>query len=145
MVRCGRPPRTILANVDAAGITVEVSDAQHLILVKLRGMPKPDAIVQMLEKLNIFIETDTSLRVLIDENDLRPGFVGPGDIARFVKAWRQGKALRKARLAVFVSNAAMYGLNRMFQGIADSEGNVRVFHDRAHAVAWLEGDPSAND
>ena len=133
----------ILGHVDAAAITVDVSDDQHLIFVKLRGMPKPDAIVQMLEKLNIFIETDTSLRVLIDENDLRPSFVGPGDIARFVKSWRQGKALRKARLAVFVTNTAMYGLNRMFQGLADSAGNVRVFHDREHAMEWLDGDPTA--
>jgi hypothetical protein len=130
--------------VDAGGVTVEVSEDQHLILVKLKGMPAPDAIVNMLEKLNIYIETDISLRVLIDENDLRPAFVGPGDIARFVKTWRQGKALRKARLAVFVSNIAMYGLNRMFQGLADAEGNVRVFHDREHAVAWLDGSLTEN-
>lgn len=128
--------------MDTQGITVEVSEDQHLIFVTLRGMPKPDAIVRMLEKLNIFIETDTSLRVLIDEDDLRPGFVGPGDIVRFVKTWRQGAALRNARLAVFVSNPAMYGLNRMFQGIADAEGNVRVFHDRAHAVEWLDSTPT---
>jgi hypothetical protein len=125
--------------VDAEGVAVEVSEDQHLILVKLRGMPKPDAIVQMLETLNIYVETDASLRVLIDENDLRPGFVGPGDIARFVRSWRQGKALRATRLAVFVANPAMYGLNRMFQGLADAEGHVRVFHDRAQAMAWLDG------
>jgi hypothetical protein len=124
--------------VDTQGITVEVSKDQRLIFVKLRGMPKPEAIVRMLEGLNTLIETDVSLRVLIDEDDLRPGFVGPGDIARFVQTWRQGTALRKARLAVFVSNPAMYGLNRMFQGIADAEGLVRVFHDRAHAVEWLD-------
>ena len=77
--------------------------------------------------------------MLIDENDLRPSFVGPGDIARFVRAWRQGKALRATLLAVFVSNTAMYGLNRMFQGLSGAEGSVRVFHDRAEVTAWLEG------
>jgi hypothetical protein len=101
-------------------------------------MPSADAIVEMLERLNALIEKDASLRVLIDENDLRPAFVGPGDIARFVQTWRNGNALRAARLAVFVANTAMYGLNRMFQGLAGAEGNVRVFHDREHAVAWLD-------
>lgn len=125
--------------MDTGGVTVDISKDVHLIHVKLTGMPASDAIVDMLEHLDALITADSSLRVLIDENDLRPGFVGPGDIGRFVHAWRQGKALRAARLAVFVANTAMYGLNRMFQGLADAEGNVRVFHDRAHAMEWLDG------
>jgi hypothetical protein len=128
--------------VDADGVTVDVSNDERLIHVTLRGMPTPDAIVSMLAHLDALIAADSSLRVLIDEDDLRPGFVGPGDIGRFVQAWRQGKALRAARLAVFVANIAMYGLNRMFQGLADAEGNVRVFHDRAHAMEWLDGSPT---
>ena len=38
---------------------------------------------------------------------------------------------------MFVSNIAMYGLNRMFQGLANADDRVGVFHDRGHAVAWL--------
>ena len=128
--------------MDAGGVTVEVVPDEHVIHVTLRGMPAADAIVAMLERLDALLTADPSLRVLIDENDLRPSFVGPGDIGRFAHAWRQGKALRAARLAVFVANIAMYGLNRMFQGVADAEGNVRVFHDRAHAMAWLDGSPT---
>jgi len=45
---------------------------------------------------------------------------------------------------VFVANIAMYGLNRMFQGLAEAEGNVRVFPDRAQAVAWLDGHVTEN-
>ena len=135
----------ILATLDKGGITVDVLQDEHLIHVTLKGMPAPDAIVEMLEKLNALIEMDASLRVLIDENDLHPSVVGPGDIGRFVHAWRHGKALRGARLAVFVANIAMYGLNRMFQGVADAEGNVRVFHDRAQAVAWLDGRVTENN
>lgn len=126
--------------MDSGGVTVDISNDEHLILVKLRGQPAPGEIVRMLEKLNTLIANDASLRVLIDENDLRPSFVGPGDIGLFVQAWRKGKALRATRLAVFVTNPAMYGLNRMFQGLADAEGKVRVFHDRAHAIEWLDGD-----
>ena len=126
----------IFTAVDSGGVTVDISKDEHLILVKLRGQPVPGAIVEVLEHLDALITADSSLRVLIDENDLRPSFVGPGDIGRFVQAWRQGKALRATRLAVFVTNPAMYGLNRMFQGLADAEGKVRVFHDRAHE--WLD-------
>ena len=121
------------------GVAVDVSLAERLIVVTLKGRPESDSIVRMLEDVNALIEANPSLRVLIDENDLRPSFVGPGDIARFVQAWRHGSALRATLLAVFVSNTAMYGLNRMFQGLSGAEGNVRVFHDRAEATAWLEG------
>ena len=39
---------------------------------------------------------------------------------------------------MFVSNIAMYGLNRMFQGLANADDRVGVFHDRSHAIAWLD-------
>ena len=106
-------------------------------MVKLSGRPQPDSIVQMLDQLDALVAHDRSRRILIDENELRPSFVGPGDIARFVAAWRRGAALRAATLVVFTSNSAMYGLNRMFQLLADEEDRVRVFHDRAAAMAWL--------
>ena len=122
---------------DPNEISVEVSTDEHLISVKLSGRPQADSIVQMLDQLDAFVAHDRSLRILIDENELRPSFVGPGDIARFVAAWRRGAALRAATLAVFTSNLAMYGLNRMFQLLADEEDRVRVFHDRAAAMAWL--------
>lgn len=124
--------------VKAVG-AVDVSLSERLIVVTLKGRPASDSIVRMLEDVNVLIEANPSLRVLIDENDLRPNFVGPGDIVRFVRVWRQGKALRATLLAVFVSNTAMYGLNRMFQGLSGAEGSVRVFHDRAEATALARG------
>ena len=121
-------------------ISVEVATDERLVLVALSGQPRPAAIVAMLGELDTLVRQDPSLRVLIDENDLQPSFVGPGDIGRFVEAWRRGTALRSTRIAVFTSNIAMYGLNRMFQGLAGAEEQVRVFHDRAGALAWLETD-----
>jgi hypothetical protein len=119
-------------------VTVTVSAEERLILVTLAGHPWPGAIVEMLDELDRLIAGDRSLRVLIDETELRPSFVGPGDIGRFVAAWKRGTALRAARLAVFTPNLAMYGLNRMFVGLANAEGRVNVFHGRAAAVAWLD-------
>ncbi len=118
-------------------ISIDVSRGEHLIFVKLRGSPPPDAIVGMLDELDRLITQDASLRVLVDESDLRPSLFGPGDIGRFAGAWRRGTALRASRISVFVSNIAMYGLNRMFQGLANAGDHVGVFQERADAVAWL--------
>jgi hypothetical protein len=123
-------------------ISIETSKAERRILVKLTGRPRPESIVRMLEDVNTLIEQDPALSVLIDENDLRPSFVGPGDIGRFVDAWRRSAALRKSRIAVFVSSPAMYGLNRMFQSLIgrDGEGRMMVFGERRGAEAWLKAD-----
>ncbi len=91
----------------------------------------------MLDDLNNLIASDSSLGVLIDENSLDPMFVGPGDIGRFVGAWRRAEALRSGRMAIFVSNPAMYGLNRVFEGLADSGAHMSVSRDRPSSVAWL--------
>ena len=95
----------------------------------------------LVERFYAGIEQDALLRVLIDETELGPGFVGPADIGRFVGAWKRSAALRSTRIAVFTSNLAIYGLNRMFQGLANAEGQVRVFRDRAPALAWLNDEP----
>ena len=93
----------------------------------------------MLDELSALAERNTSLRVLIDETGLGAGFVGPADIGRVISAWRRATALRSTRIAVFVSNLAIYGLNRMFQGLTGrgAEGRVSIFTDRAAATAWL--------
>ena len=119
-------------------VSIQVSSDERLVRVKLSGGPGAEAIIRMLDELDSLVARDASLRVLIDETDLRPDVFGPGDISRFVAAWRRGNALRSTRISVFVSNIAMYGLNRMFQGLANADDRVGVFHDRAHAMAWLE-------
>ncbi len=129
--------------VDSTGskhrdISIEVSSNERVIVVKVSGSPPPEAIIGMLGELDRLVAQDPSLRVLIDETDLRPSLFGPGDIGRFAAAWRLGTALRASHLAVFVSNLAMYGLNRMFQGLANASDHVGVFLRRADAVAWLD-------
>jgi hypothetical protein len=119
-------------------IPVDVSEQEHLIFVTLSGRPSADSIVAMLRHLDELVATDPSLRVLIDETELRASFVRPGDIARFVEAWRAGPALRSTRIAVFTPNLAMFGLNRMFQGLGDTGEHMNAFRDRAAALAWLE-------
>jgi hypothetical protein len=120
-------------------ISVEVSKDMPVIRVKISGRPEPAAIVRMLDELNALVIQDPLLGVLIDETELQPSFVGPGDIGRFAEAWRRGTGLPASRIAVFVTNPAMYGLNRMFQGLIGhkGEGRMSVFTDRERALAWL--------
>ncbi len=107
--------------------------------VRLSGRAEAERILRLLDELSALAERNTSLRVLIDETGLGAGFVGPADIGRIISAWRRATALRSARTAVFASNQAIYGRNRMFQGLSgrEAEGRVSVFTDRAAATAWL--------
>jgi hypothetical protein len=120
-------------------IEPKASDDQGLTLVSLSGPAEAETILKLLADLSTRAERDTSLRVLIDETSLRPGFVGPTDIQKIVAAWRRATALRTTRVAVFASNLAIYGLNRMFQGLGgrDVEGRVRIFSERLPATTWL--------
>lgn len=118
-------------------IDLDGSKADGVLLVKLSGRAQAETIVKLLNELNALAERDSSLRVLIDETDLGAGFVGPNDIGRIAQAWRKADALRSIRIAAFASNPVIYGLNRMFQGLADGAERVSVFNDRARARAWL--------
>jgi hypothetical protein len=75
----------------------------------------------------------------MDGTGLAAGFVGPAGIGRIISAWRRAAALRSTRIAVFVSNRAIYGLTACSQGVSarEAEGRVSVFTDRAAAMAWL--------
>ena len=52
-------------------VSVAVSAEERLILVTLAGHPWPGSIIAMLGELDALIAGDRSLRVLIDETDLR--------------------------------------------------------------------------
>ena len=118
-------------------IDLDASKADGVTLVKLSGRAQAETIVRLLEELNALAERDASLRVLIDETDLGAGLVGPSDIGRIAQAWKKAAALRSVRIAAFTTNPVIYGLNRMFQGLAHGAERVSVFSDRARARAWL--------
>jgi hypothetical protein len=118
-------------------IDPEDSREEGIVLVKLSGRAQADSIVKLLDELNALAEREPALRVLIDETDLGAGFVGPSDIGRIANAWREAVALRSVRIAAYATNPVIYGLNRMFQGLAVGAEHVTVFNDRARARAWL--------
>jgi hypothetical protein len=108
-----------------------------IVLVKLSGRAHAETIVKLLDELNALAEREPGVLVLIDETDLGAGLIGPSDIGRIAQAWRKAGALRSIRIAAFAINPVIYGLNRMFQGLADGAERVRVFNDRTRARAWL--------
>ncbi len=118
-------------------IDLEDSKEDGIVLVKLSGRAQAETIVKLLDELNALAEREPAVRVLIDETDLGAGLVGPRDIGRIAQVWRKAGALRSVRIAAFASNPVIYGLNRMFQGLADGAERVSVFNDRARARAWL--------
>jgi len=115
------------------------SDDTGFVMVKLSGRAEAATILRLLGELSTLAEQTASLRVLIDETGLGAGFVGPADIHRIIDAWRKATALHGTRIAVLASNLAIYGLNRMFQGLAGraAEGHLSVFTEGAPARAWL--------
>ena len=115
----------------------EDSDEDRIVLVKLSGRAQAEAIVKLLGELNTLAERDPGTLVLIDETDLGAGVVGPSDIGKIAHAWKDAAALRSIRIAAFATNPVIYGLNRMFQGLATGAERVSVFNDRARARAWL--------
>jgi len=94
------------------------SNEDGIVLVTLSGRAQADSIVKLLDELNVLAGRDPALRVLIDETELA-GFVGPSDIGRIARAWKSATALRQSRIGAFATNPVIYGLNRMFQGLAD--------------------------
>jgi hypothetical protein len=58
-------------------------------------------------------------------------------LGRIARARRNAISLRSIRIAAFASNPVIYGLSRMFQGLAEGAELVSVFNDRARAKAWL--------
>ena len=118
-------------------IDLEDSKEDGIVLVRLSGRAHAETIVKLLDELNALAEREPAMRVLIDESDLAAGLVGPSDIGRIAQAWRKAAALRSIRIAAFASNPVIYGLNRMFQGLADGAERVSVFNDHARARAWL--------
>ena len=115
----------------------EDSSEDGIVLVKLSGRAQAETIVKLLQELDALAEREPAVRVLIDETDLDACFVGPSDIGKIAQAWRKGASLRAIRIAAFATNPVIYGLNRMFQGLADGAEGVSVFNDRARARAWL--------
>ena len=118
-------------------IDLEDSKDHGIVLVKLSGRAQAVTIIELLHELNALAERDPVVRVLIDETELGAGYVGPRDIGRIADAWQKAAALHSIRIAAFASNPVIYGLNRMFQGLAKGAERVSVFHDNASARTWL--------
>jgi hypothetical protein len=114
-------------------------DDQEVVVVELSGRANYETISSLLAELNLRIEQRTALRVLMDESDLQAGFMGASQVRDLADRWKATSALHAARIAVYAPGLTIFGLNRMFQGLAgkDAEDTISVFRNRVDAIAWL--------
>ena len=111
-------------------LRVEGAEILH---VRLSGPAHAETLLALMAEL----EGRAALRILVDETELGVGFVSPADIRRLADRWRKARALQSASIAVVAPNLAVYGLNRMFQGLAGATDRLAVFTDRTQALTWL--------
>ena len=107
--------------------------------VKMSGQAERPNIIALLNELQELARLRGSLRVLIDETDMKPGLMGFNDIHEIVRDWRSGAGLLSSRIAVIAVNPFVRGLNQMFRIAANLEGraSVNAFSKRSDALAWL--------
>jgi hypothetical protein len=67
------------------------------------------------------------------------GGVGTREV-RFLADNRDGVHAQGARRAFVVATDVGFGMSRMFQGLSNSDGDVRVFRDYDEALGWLDHD-----
>ena len=113
-------------------------DALHIgrragIAVTLSGALRAATILALLDSLEIA----EPAFVLIDESELKVGLIGTGDIQRIAHQWSMAKKLRDAAIAVVAPNPVVYGLNRMFQLVSNTDTRLAVFWDRPAAIEWV--------
>jgi len=118
-------PRSLLASVRIG--------ERDVVMVPISGRVQADRILSLLEEL----DARGPAAVLVDLTDLDVGLISPADIARMAHRWKGAGRLRCAAIAVIAPNPVVYGLNRMFQLLSDSDGRLSVFWNRADAIGWL--------
>lgn len=106
------------------------------VAVTLSGPVEAPIILALLDNL----ERRAPTAVLIDESELKVRLIGPADMKRIADRWSGARTLRRAAIAVVAPNAAVYGLNRMFQLMTGADTRLAVFRDHAAAYAWLDDD-----
>ena len=116
-----------------------VQDDAEITTVKMSGQAERPNIIALLTELQELARLRGSLRVLIDETDMKPGLMGFNDIHEIVSDWRKGAGLVSSRIAVIAVNPFVRGLNQMFRIAANLEGraSVNAFSKRSDALAWL--------
>ena len=131
----GFAPPSIAGVASAYHIDAQSFDGVEVTVVTLSGQATFERIAGLLREL----EALQPSRVLVDESGLRPGFITPNQIGEIAALWRNATAFRSAWIGVSAPSPVIYGLNRMFQALANAEGRVAVFNSRAAALAWLLG------
>ena len=129
----------ILRDMARYELLSEIHRDQTITVAKLIGQADGDTLAHLAAALAVRAAQGASLRILLDEGDLRAGLILPRDIRGIVDQFRSTLRRPNVRLAAFAPNPIMYGLNRLGLSIAarDTGDRVAVFQRRDEALEWL--------
>jgi hypothetical protein len=119
------------------GITREQDVGRDIHVVTLSGELHVAELMEIIVRLNILSEEQPSVDVLLDESDAEASLISQLDIRKIARAWSDSNASKRLRIAVVAPAPVIYGVNRMVQALARSEGRMKVSKTRSEAVAWL--------
>lgn len=129
------PPRDRVAGLVGPGYRIDRLGIgeREILAVTLSGTIAAKSLVLILDEL----ERLQPPSVLIDESAFKASLITPADIEQIARRWATAEHLRTAFIAVIAPNPVVYGLNRMFQLVADSNLRLGVFWNRTAALEWL--------
>jgi hypothetical protein len=119
-----------------------------LVSVRTSGLASAGGFAALYEKLAAAPGFGPGVKILSDHTNLDVSGLNVGEVEKIAASrerWAGSLSARSA-LVVGISSPVRFGLARMFEALAASEGNepVRVFETTEEAIAWLRGtDPAA--
>src|SRR5258708_16593245 len=121
----------------------KIDKARRLVLSEGSGLlTMPDLLAHQ-DKLASDPDFSADYSQLYDLTQVTDVEITPNDVRRLAQ---RSVFLPNARRAVLVSSDVVFGLSRMFEVFRESLGEtgIRVFRDRAEALAWLLGQSAAS-
>lgn len=128
-----------LGRVRRVAYRYSIDSEKRRVEISFEGTLSPDDIAGLRSESVADPQFDPAFDQLIDGRAVSSlEGIGAREV-QFLASNRAGVHAEGARRAFVVSTDVGFGLSRMFQGLSNSDGDVRVFRDYDQALAWLDG------
>ncbi len=124
-------------------VTYRIDKARRLLLLTATGVVTADEVRAWREAVHNDPDFSPDFRALFDGTAVTKFDLSTDDIHAMVAA---AFFAPNARRAFVAKNRLGFGLARMFESLRSMKGEtgIRVFSDRAQALAWLEAAPGGS-
>jgi hypothetical protein len=113
---------------------MRVDESRKLILIALEGRVIDADLVDLSRTVRANPALAAGYGVLYDSTAVTEMLVS----AELVRSLGVGARKDTNPVAFVVANPTLFGLARMYQILSDADSRIRIFHDEASALAWLE-------